>query len=105
MPLLGIGFLASHMAFSQVAGKFEHFQSIPELTRLADLQTLRPETIVMLRGRLSQFGCASSSCASDALNIYQERPAEGREVRFREAFEQSFPKAVVQLVDGRVKPF
>ena len=106
MPLLSIGFLASHLAFSQVAGKFERYQSIPELTRLADLQTLQPATIVMLRGRLSHLACPSGPCASgshlDDGIIYQEHPAEGREVRFQETFRQVFPPVVMQVPDGTV---
>lgn len=52
----------------------------------------------MLRGSI-----ASSSSASDqSLLVYQERPLDGREVRFREEFPLVFPEFTLALVDGHV---
>ena len=101
MPILLIFFLASQMAYGQVQGKFEAYQTIPEITRLSDLEMQPEGQIVMLRGEISESTPVLPSHAPTDLIVFQERPADGREVRYREEFPLIFPEEVVlDLSDG-----
>ena len=100
MPITLIVFLGSQMAYSQVKGKFEAYQNIPEITTLAELQEMPADQLVMLRGRISQATPLSNDALPPDLIVYQERPAGGREVRYREEFPLIFPKFVMELPDG-----
>lgn len=100
-PVLLIFFLGSQMAYSQVEGKFEVYQAIPELTGFSELAGIPSGEVVMLRGRISAVSCELTPCGSDLI-IYRERPAEDREVRYQEKFEEVFPAFVLELPDGRV---
>ncbi|ETW94804.1 MAG: hypothetical protein ETSY1_33275 [Candidatus Entotheonella factor] len=97
MPLVWIAFLGTQMALQQVERKSATYREMPEISRVAVLQDLPPNTSVMLRGRIA------APAVSDGLIVYQERPAEGREVRFREVFEAHFPAIELALSDGRVR--
>jgi hypothetical protein len=106
MPVLFIFFLGSQMAYSQVKGQFEAYQAIPEVTRLSELAMLPANQVVMLRGQMMAASCVpakASACdhGSDLL-IFRERPAEGREVRYQEEFQQLFPEVGLELADGAV---
>lgn len=103
MPILLVFFLGSQMAYSQVKGQFETTQTIPEFTRLSELLDIPDGQVVMLRGRIAPESCRWVICQTDSdLIIFKERPAGGREVRFREEFPQHFPKFVMSLPDGQV---
>jgi hypothetical protein len=106
LPLTLILFLGSLMATSRIKGTFESSNGIPEVTRFTELETLAPGTVVMLRGRISHVSCQLSPCPNDSkvsdLIIYRARPAEGRAVRFREEFGQTFPEFVLDVSGGRV---
>lgn len=101
MPVLLIFFLGSQSAYSQVKGKFEAYQNMPEITRLSELTALPSGQVVILRGQISE---ATPRRALDLiapdLIIYQERPTAGREVRFQEEFPLVFPEFVMALADG-----
>jgi hypothetical protein len=103
MPVLLIFFLGSQSAYSQVKGRFEAYQNMPEITRLSELTTLSPGRVVILRGQISQTrpGRALDPIAPELI-IYQERPTAGREVRFQEDFPLVFPEFVMALADGSV---
>lgn len=100
MPIMLVFFLGSQMAYSQVKSQFESYQTIPEVTRLADLQNVQAGQVVMLRGQIT--GPAVGPGGSDLL-VFQQRPAEGREVRFGEEFPLVFPEFSLQLSDGVIK--
>lgn len=100
MPVMLVFFLGSQMAYSQVKSQFETYQSIPEVTRLADLQAVQAGQVVMLRGQIT--GSAIGPGGSDLL-VFQQRPAEGREVRFGEEFSLVFPEFSLQLPDGVIR--
>lgn len=105
MPILFIFFLASLMGYSQVSSRFEEYQRIPELTSVTALQAQPAADVVMLRGQIAEESCRLLPCDASAagdLIVYRERPAEGREVRFREEFDQIFPPFVLTLSDGAV---
>ena len=99
MPILLILFLASQMAYSQVNGKFETYQNIPQVSELAALETLSAGQVVMVRGRISA-AAAPPFDEKTNLVVFQERPADGREVRYREEFPLVFPKFDLDLPDG-----
>lgn len=100
MPVMLVFFLGSQMAYSQVKSQFETYQNIPEVTRLADLQTVQAGQVVLLRGQI--VGSAVGPAGSDLL-IFQQRPAEGREVRFGEEFPLVFPEFSLQVPDGVIQ--
>jgi hypothetical protein len=99
MPILLFFFLGTQMAYSQVNSRFEVYQTIPEITRLADLADLPAGQIVMLRGQIAESNPVGHP---SGLLIFQERPTNGREVRFREEFNLIFPPFTMQLPDGVV---
>lgn len=93
------------MGYDQVKGKFEAYQTIPEITSLAALQAEPAAEVVMLRGQISKETCRLAPCTLDStggLLIYRERPAEGREVRYQEEFGYVFPQFVLALTGGNV---
>jgi hypothetical protein len=90
MPISLIFFLAGQMAYGQVKGKFEAYEQIPEISRLADLEVVPAGQVVLVRGELAGTG----------LIVFREGPAAGREVRFQEAFQQQFPEFSLILADG-----
>ena len=98
LPLMVMVFLGSQMALKQVASKSSVYVDMPEITQIAALRRLPPGADVMLRGRIA----AADDAGSD-LVIYQERPANGRAVRFREVFDQRFPAMELALADGRAR--
>jgi hypothetical protein len=100
MPVMLVFFLGSQMAYSQVKGQFETYQNIPEVTRLADLETIPSGQIVMLRGQI--IGSSLTTTVSKLL-VFQERPTEGREVRFGEEFSLVFPEFDLALSGGRIR--
>ncbi|PON16932.1 hypothetical protein C2W62_15880 [Candidatus Entotheonella serta] len=99
MPLIVLVFLGSQMALQQVVSKSATYQDMPEITEVASLRHLPPNTRVMLRGQL----VSGAGSADHDLLVYQERPADGREVRFREVFEPHFPVMNIALSDGLVR--
>ena len=100
MPISLVFFLGSQMAYSQVKGSFEAYQSIPEIDQLAELEQLTAGQTVILRGQIDQSGQPDN--APGELIIYQERPLEGREVRFQEEFPLVFAPFVLRLSEGSV---
>lgn len=103
MPVALIFFLGSQMAYSQVKNKFELYQSIPQVTRLSDLETVPAGQVVLLRGRIARATALENSADTEGeLIIFQERPAAGREVRYQEEFPLVFPEFVMNLPDGRL---
>ena len=100
-PVAAIFFLGSLLAYGQVKGQFEAYRTLPEVTTLAQLNTLPAGEIVLLRGRIAEATPRreADSLAPD-LVIYQERPAGGREVRFGEEFPLVFSEFVMELPDG-----
>jgi len=103
MPVLLIFFLGSQMAYSQVNGRFEAYQNIPEVTHLAQLNTLPPKALVLLRGTISPATPRPNFVeARPDLIVYQERPADGRDARYQEEFPLIFPQIVLDLPDGQI---
>ena len=103
MPVILVIFLGSQMAYSQVSGGFEAYQSIPEVTSLAQLEALPAAEIIILRGHISEASApADGRQAAAKLLIFQERPTDGREVRYREEFPLIFPDFVMDLSDGSI---
>ena len=103
MPVLLVFFLGSQLAYSQAKSKFESYQNIPEVTRLAELEASPDGQIVMVRGRISEATPKHHLVQQDPnLIIYQERPADGREVRYREEFNLIFPEFVMDLTGGTI---
>lgn len=103
VPLIFIVFLGSQMALQQVVRKSATYMDMPEITQVAVLKSLPPNTDVMLRGRLVAVVTDAPDPEANDLIVYQERPADGREVRFREVFNQHFPTIEMALSDGRVR--
>ena len=103
MPVSLVIFLGSQMAYSQVNSKFEDYKNMPELTSLSELAVVPADQLVMLRGHMVE-GTPQSDLVSGQteLLIFQERPADGREVRYRETFPLTFPAFVLELPDGSV---
>jgi hypothetical protein len=103
MPVSLVIFLGSQMAYSQVNSKFEDYKDIPELTSLSELAALPADQLVMLRGHVAEGTTQTNHVSGQTeLLIYQERPADGREVRYREEFPLVFPAFVLELSDGLV---
>jgi hypothetical protein len=103
MPVLLILFLGSLMGYSQVKGKAEAYETIPEITDLSALKALPPGSIVMLRGQIAESSPRRSSDPIDPdLIVYQEQPAEDREIRFREDFGHVFSKFSMAVSSGEV---
>lgn len=101
MPILLIFFLGSQMAVGQVRSKFEAYQRIPEITSLSELESIPAGQVVMLRGRMAEAIVPAASPMQE-LVVFQERPADGREVRYREEFPLEFPELGLDLPDGTV---
>ncbi len=99
MPILLVVTLGSQMAYSQVRGRFDAYQDIPEITTLANLTNLPAEQVVMLRGTLVS---ADTDVQPGGLLIYQERPAEDRDARYKEEFHLIFPEITIALSDGQI---
>ena len=99
LPLIVLVFLGSQMALKQVASKSRSYLKMPEITEMEALRRLPLGADVMLRGRIA----AADEVADSNLVIYQERPAKGRAVRFREVFSQRFPAMELALADGRAR--
>jgi hypothetical protein len=100
MPMMLVFFLGSQMAYSQVNSQFQRYQNIPEVTSLAQLETIPAGQVVMVRG---QIAVSPPDVPSSKLLIFQERPTEGREVRFGEEFPLVFPEFEMSLNDGQIK--
>ena len=99
MPILLTFYLGTQMGYRQVADSIEAYRQIPEITKLVDLTTLPAGEIVMLHGQISTAALSPNMPESDLI-IYQERPAEGREVRFQEEFSLIFSDFNLVLSDG-----
>lgn len=102
MPVTLIVFLGSQMAYGQVKAKFETYQNIPEITTLSELEKISADQLVMLRGSISKATLLGNDVVAPDLIIYQERPADSREIRYREEFLLFFPEFVMELADGTV---
>ncbi len=114
MPISLIYFLGSQMAYGQVQRRFDAYAQIPEYTALAELASHEANDVVMLRGQLvesvnshadvshSDVSHADVSHAEGPLLLYQERPLDGREVRYREEFKLIFPELALELTDGTI---
>ena len=88
------------MAYSQVKNRLLAYTKIPEVGTLAELNNLPNGQTVLLRGRIIQ--AEDKKQPADALVVYQVRPKDGREVRFREEFPLVFPAFVLALDDGEI---
>ena len=97
MPVFLIMFLGSIMAYAQVQGEFHEYQEIQEYTNLAELASVSQGELVILRGRIAD---GTSPSRAQGLIVFQERPLDGREVRFREEFPLIFPEFRLELADG-----
>ncbi len=100
MPVTLIFFLSSQMAYSQVKGKFEEYQTIPEVTSLTELESMPVGKVVILRGQISEDTPFRGDAVAPNLIVFQERPAGGREVRYQEEFPLVFPGFIIDLPDG-----
>jgi hypothetical protein len=103
MPLLFMVFLGSQMALKQVGHKLASYRDMPEITAISVLKRLPPDTEVLLRGRLLSAVTDVPELEAKNLIVYQEHPANGREVRFQEVFNPFFPALEIALSDGRVR--
>lgn len=99
MPISLIFFLGSQMAYGQVQRRFVDYTERLEYSTLAELQTTAANETVMVRGQLLEPVVEQPEMP---LLVYQERPLDGREVRFREEFELVFPEVVLALSDGEI---
>ncbi len=99
MPLLIIGWAGIKMAQAQVRSQFDHFTSIVEYNDLSSLQTAAPDATVMVRGRIID---AEPVDWAGGLVVFQERPLDGRELRYGETFPYTFPQLTLSLDDGNV---
>ncbi len=98
-PFFLVFFLGSQMGYGQAQKQFEAYQAIPEITQLADLADVQAGDIVMLRGVVA----SGETLYTDLdLLVFQERPLDGREVRFQEEFPLVFPEIELELQDGRL---
>ncbi|MEI2613149.1 MAG: hypothetical protein V9G20_31300 [Candidatus Promineifilaceae bacterium] len=97
MPITLIIFLGVVMAYFQVRSEFDVYQHIQEYTTLAELASVSETEVVMLHGRLI---AGPETPWADGLVIFQERPLDGREVRFQEEFPLVFPEITLELSDG-----
>lgn len=99
MPIFWIMFLGGMMARGQVKGEFTTYQAIQEYSSLSALNAVPQDQVVMLRGKIVD---GPSPDYANGLVIYQERPLNGRELRFQEEFPLVFPSVTLGLVDGTV---
>ncbi|MEM7345194.1 MAG: hypothetical protein AAF485_13190 [Chloroflexota bacterium] len=102
MPILLILYLGSQMAYSQGQARFDAYHAIPEITRLSEASDVSSGEAVLLRGIIAEAPLNMSTTSPTSLLIYQERPAEGREIRYRETFPLIFPSFVIDLPDSQV---
>ncbi len=99
MPIFWIMFLGGMMARGQVKGEFTVYQTIQEYTSLSALNAVPQDQVVMLRGKIVD---GSSPDYANGLTVFQERPLNGRELRFQEEFPLVFPTIKLALSDGTV---
>ncbi len=99
MPIMLVFFFGSQMAYSQVNSQFETYQNIPEVSSLAQLETIPAGQVIMVRGQI----VAAPPNSATKLVIFQERPTGVREVRFGEEFNLVFPEVELALVGGQIK--
>lgn len=109
MPMFLIFFLGSQMAYGEVQRRYETYASIPEYTSVTQMQALTAGATVLLRGRIAKPGVLESlppsqapAAATGPLLIYQERPLDGREVRYLEEFPLVLPAFALTLADGTI---
>lgn len=100
MPVFLIMFLGGMMARGQVKGEFTTYQAIQEYANLNALKAVPQNQIVMLRGRIVD---GLSPAYANGLIVFQERPLNGRELRFQEEFPFVFPPITLALADGTVR--
>lgn len=100
MPIFWIMFLGGMMARGQVKGEFTTYQAIQEYTRLNTLNSVPQDQVVMLRGKIVD---GPSPDYANGLIIFQERPLNGRELRFQEEFPLVFPPITLALADGTIQ--
>ena len=105
MPVLLIFFLGSQMAYGQVKSKFKAYEAIPIANSLVALTEISMGEAVLVQGQISEVllneeTTPTQQVGNDDLIVYQERPTDGREVRFREEFPLIFPEFVMTLADG-----
>lgn len=111
MPIALVFYLGVQMAYSEVQSEAESYAALAEYTKMAELQSLPAGATILLRGQIAELASSqarlpAASTEAEApvgpLLIYQERPLDGREVRFLEEFPLVFPAITVQLADGNV---
>lgn len=107
MPIALVFYLGVQMAYSEVNSEVTSYAALTEYTSLAELQALPPGTTILLRGQLADPGALlpgqpTADESANPLLIYQERPLDGREVRFLEEFPLIFPPVVLTLADGNI---
>jgi hypothetical protein len=98
MPVLVIFLLGVQVAHGQVRARLEVYQAIPEIETLADLQVVEPKQIIIVHGQLAPL----ENRQPNDLLVFQERPTDGREVRFQEEFPLVFPALTITLPDGEL---
>ena len=108
MPISLIFFLGSQMAYGQVQRRYETYAAVPQISSVAALQAQPVGETVLLRGAIASSATATNSATDSAsasagpLLIYQERPRDGREVRYLEEFPLVLPPFTLHLSDGDV---
>lgn len=106
MPITLVFFLGVQMAYSEVQSEVASYAALTEYTNLAALQAVAPGSTILLRGQLAEstalLPAQPAADAAGPLLIYQERPRQGREVRFMEEFPLVFPPVVLMLADGTI---
>ncbi|MCE7989459.1 MAG: hypothetical protein DYG89_50550 [Caldilinea sp. CFX5] len=109
MPITLVFFLGSQMAYGQVQRQFVSYAALPEYTSLAEVQALPAGATILLRGQIADPATVTSLlpeaapvAPTEPLLVYQERPLDGREVRYLEEFPLIFPALALTLADGVV---
>lgn len=109
MPICLVFFLGVQMASSEVQSEYESYAALVEYTSVANLQPVAAGSTVLLRGAIVDPATVAAlppqpttEQAAGALLIYQERPLDGREVRYLEEFPLIFPAVALKLADGNI---
>lgn len=109
MPIALVFFLGSQMAYGEVQRHYTTYAALPEYTSAAELQTLAAGTTILLRGQIADpatlaplLPAAAVEQPTGPLLVYQERPLEGREVRYLEEFPLIFPPLALTLAGGTI---
>ncbi|MEZ4713084.1 MAG: hypothetical protein R3A44_38195 [Caldilineaceae bacterium] len=100
MPISLIFYLGVQMAYGQVQRRYESYAATPQIGSVTALLAQPVGETVLLRGEIA--ASASSAGATAPLLIFQERPRDGREVRYLEEFSLNLPEFALRLSDGVV---